>query len=128
MNELKYQVTIAIMLVCMIGMTCIAASRSTNEEMSIAEMQNTIIRGEELLDSIATIMPFGDTVAEGDSYQSLVEAKKGFEDATELETMELCHAQYKKFFFKVHMECIKYLEEKAKRDTINKLPIVMYHD
>lgn len=126
--ELKYQLTIAIMLVCMIGMTCIAASRSTDDEVYIAEMQITIMRGEELLDSIATVMPFSDTVAESDSYQALIEAKEGFENATELETMELCHAQYKRAFFKVHEECIKYLENRAKRDTISKLPIVVCHD
>lgn len=123
MNELKYQITIAIMLVCEIGMTCIAANRSTDDEVYIAEMQKTIMTDEEVLDSIATIMPFDDTVAEGDNYQTLIEAKKGFENATELETMELCYAQYKKFFFKVHEECIKYLEHKAKLDTLNNLPI-----
>ena len=128
MNELKYQITITIMLACMFGMTCIAASRSTDDEVYIAEMQKTIMTDEEVLDSIATIMPFGDTVAEGDNYQTLIEAKKGFENATELETMELCYAQYKKFFFKVHEECIKYLENRAKRDTISKLPIVVCHD
>ena len=128
MNELKYQITIVIMLACMFGMTCIAASRSTDDEVYIAEMQKTIMTDEEVLDSIATIMPFGDTVAEGDNYQTLIEAKKGFENATELETMELCYAQYKKFFFKVHEECIKYLENRAKRDTISKLPIVVCHN
>ena len=123
MNELKYQITIVIMLACMFGMTCIAASRSTDDEVCIAEMQKAIMTDEEVLDSIATIMPFSDTVAEGDNYQTLIEAKKGFENATELETMELCYAQYKKFFFKVHEECIKYLEHKAKLDTLNNLPI-----
>lgn len=123
MNELKYQITITIMLACMFGMACIAASRSTDDEVCIAEMQKAIRTDEEVLDSIATIMPFGDTVAEGDNYQTLIEAKEGFENATELETMELCYAQYKKFFFKVHEECIKYLEHKAKLDTLNNLPI-----
>lgn len=110
--------TFIILVLSIVAFTsCTQSSTFTAEqEEHIKSMQESIVRREAFIDRADEIIPFMDTIGEGDDYYDMEYARDMFERAHTYEGKCNAFQDYEDLYQKVHDETIKLIEQKSERE------------
>ena len=100
--------TILILSAIIIGVSSCASDQST-----VRAMDEDIARKEAQLDRFCLIFDFGDTVAEGDSYEALGLAYTEYQNAKSVAEKEVAYDKYVEAYSKVYAESMDIIEKRG---------------
>lgn len=100
--------TIVILSAFIIGVSSCASDQST-----VRAMDEDIARKEAQLDRFCEVFDFGDTVAEGDSYEALGLAYTEYQNAKSVEEKEVAYDKYVEAYSKVYAMSMDIIEKRG---------------
>lgn len=120
---MKYQISTAVLAFIAIVSTIVAFASPSSQDCQIQEWYGEIEGCEQTINQLDSTFSFSDTVAEGDAYCCMEEARDAFLKTDEFALCKAYHKTYMMYYKRVIKESLTIIKQHAVEDYKDSLPI-----